>query len=63
MKTKLTNVIRKYRSQPDELLSVLSAMTPGELVRGIVDLLTAREPMPKKKPSSMQPELPLRETA
>jgi hypothetical protein len=43
MKTILKQIIRKYRTQPDVLLSALSEITSGELVRGIVDLLTARE--------------------
>jgi hypothetical protein len=43
MKTKLKQVIRKYRTQPDELLSALSKVTSGELIGGIVELVTARE--------------------
>jgi hypothetical protein len=39
MKTKLKQVIHKYRTQPDELLSALSIITPGELMRGIVELV------------------------
>lgn len=36
-------VLRKNRRQPNELLTALSAMTSGELVRGIVELFTAGE--------------------
>jgi hypothetical protein len=36
-------VVRKHRRQPNELLTALSAMTPGEVVRGLVDLFTAGE--------------------
>jgi hypothetical protein len=43
MKTKLKQIIRKYRTQPDALPSALSAITPSELMRGIVELVTARE--------------------
>lgn len=43
MKSKLKHVISKHRTQPDALLSALSAITPGELMRGIVELVTARE--------------------
>jgi hypothetical protein len=43
METKLKQIIRKYRTQPDSLLSALSEITPSELVSAIVDLLTARE--------------------
>jgi len=43
MNTKLKKVIRKHRTQPDELLSALSIITPGELVRGVVVLVTTRE--------------------
>lgn len=39
----LKQLLRRYRCQPNELLTGLSAMTPGELVRGLVELLTAGE--------------------
>ena len=39
----LKQILRKYRRQPNGLLTVLSAMTLGELVRGLVELFTAGE--------------------
>ncbi len=39
----LKRVLRKHRRQPDELLTALSAITPGELVRRTVELFTAGE--------------------
>jgi hypothetical protein len=43
VKIKLTQSIRTYRSKPDALLKAFLAITPGELARGIADLITARE--------------------
>ena len=43
MKMTLKQAIRKYRTQPDALLSALSIIAPGELMCGIVELVTARE--------------------
>lgn len=39
----LKRTLRKHRRQPDELLTALSAVTPGELLRGIVALCAAGE--------------------
>jgi hypothetical protein len=39
----LKQLVRRHRRQPNELLNALSAMTPGELLRGLVELLTAGE--------------------
>lgn len=39
----LKRVLRKHRRQPDELLTALLAMMPGELVRGVVELFSAGE--------------------
>ena len=39
----LKRTLRRFRCQPNELATALSAMRPGELVRGLVDLSTAGE--------------------
>lgn len=39
----LKSVLRKHRRQPNELLTALSAKTPGELLRGLVELVTSGE--------------------
>jgi hypothetical protein len=39
----LKGVLRKHRRQPNELVAALSAIAPGELVRGIVALFTGGE--------------------
>jgi hypothetical protein len=39
----LKRVLRKHCRQPNELLTAISAMTPGEFVRGIVELFAAGE--------------------
>lgn len=50
----LKRVLRKYRRQPDELTGTLAAMPAGELVRGLVGLVSAGElrlHSRKRKPS------------
>jgi hypothetical protein len=39
----LERILRKYRRQPNELRIALLAITPGELVRGLVELVSAGE--------------------
>jgi hypothetical protein len=39
----LKRVLRKHNRQPDQLLTALSAVAPGELVRGVVGLFAAGE--------------------
>jgi hypothetical protein len=39
----LKRILREHRRQPEELLCTLSAMTPGELVRDLVGLVSAGE--------------------
>lgn len=43
MKIKLTHYVRKYRSQPGKLLTALSSLTRIELLRELVDLVSAGE--------------------
>jgi hypothetical protein len=40
MHTNFKQLLRKYRQQPDELLTALFTVTHDELVRGVVELLT-----------------------
>lgn len=43
MKTEIKRVLRKYRRQPNELLTALSSTPQGELLRAFVELFTAGE--------------------
>jgi hypothetical protein len=52
MQTKLKQLFRDYHNQPNELLTALSAMPIGELVRRLVEMFTAgdlRLHSPKRK--------------